>query len=143
MAIAAIRFRHLVTCAVLVMLLVRAAVPGGWMYAAGPEDGRVQIQLCSGRMVSWSPVSGPSFSDDENGDPSQDEAPASPDDSPAGTVPCPYAMASVMGVAVPLAGAPEPVIYTSDDHATPPAQAPPRRLAGLAPLPARGPPLSV
>ncbi|WP_373006227.1 hypothetical protein [Hyphomonas sp.] len=123
----------------LVALLVRAAVPTGWM-AAPSADGGFTIALCSGRTVTLDlqsrRVAGLD-GDDQPADSGQDGDHSDPSHMP----PCAFAVASILDQAGQSAAFVAPVVLDAADRSLPQTRAPPAARTITAPLPARGPPL--
>ena len=123
----------------LVALLVRAAVPTGWMVAPTPDDG-FTIAMCSGRAVTLDlqsrRVAGID-SDSQPADSGQDGDHSDPSHMP----PCAFAMASILAMAGQGAAFEAPVVLDTADRSLPQTRAPPAARIITAPLPARGPPL--
>ncbi|WP_321489014.1 DUF2946 family protein [uncultured Hyphomonas sp.] len=131
---------RLAIVALLFALLVRAAVPVGWMVGPDAETGVVSIQLCSGRTVAWSPQQGVDLDADAAGD---HEDGKSPSDTDSATTSCPFALASHYLPAPDVDIAFDAPVFPQSAQTRPPVRAPPLRNIASAPLPARGPPVSV
>ncbi|KCZ56087.1 hypothetical protein [Hyphomonas chukchiensis] len=135
-------FRAVATL-MLVALLVRAAVPTGWMIAPAGTGGGFTIELCSGRTVVVDPVSRKvtGLHGDEEPDQPSDSAPDGDHGDPGHMAPCPFATASIMVQADAGHAFDVPAILRHNDRTLPPLRAPPAARVITAPLPARGPPL--
>lgn len=135
-------FRAVATL-MLVALLVRAAVPTGWMIATAEAGTGFTIELCSGRTVVVDPVSRKvtGLHGDEQPDAPSDSAPEGDHSDPGHMAPCPFAVASVMTAAQDGFVFDAPAIRRHNDRTLPPLRAPPASRIVTAPLPARGPPL--
>ena len=135
-------FRAVATL-MLVAMLVRAAVPTGWMIAPAETGGGFTIELCSGRTVVVDPVTRQvtGLHGDEEPDQSSDSAPDGDHSDPGHMAPCPYAVASILMQADAGHVFDVPALRRNNDRTLPPLRAPPASRVITAPLPARGPPL--
>tara|TARA_R110001606_G_scaffold25559_6_gene83039 strand:- start:292 stop:738 length:447 start_codon:yes stop_codon:yes gene_type:complete len=135
-------FRAVATL-MLVAMLVRAAVPTGWMIAPAGTGTGFTIELCSGRTVVVDPVSRKmtGLHGDEEPDQPSDSAPDGDHGDPGHMAPCPFAVASIMVQADAGHAFDVPAILRHNDRTLPPLRAPPAARVITAPLPARGPPL--
>jgi hypothetical protein len=135
-------FRAVATL-MLVALLVRAAVPTGWMIAPAEAGTGFTIELCSGRTVVLDPVTRKvtGLHGDEQPDTPSDSAPDGDHGDPGHMAPCPFAVASIMVQADAGHVFDVPAMRRDNDRMLPPLRAPPASRVITAPLPARGPPL--
>lgn len=115
-------------------VLVRGAVPSGWMLAADAETGHIEVQLCSGKWVNLDLGTG----DYSDADPDQDSD--HPQDPDAG-VPCPFAMSSSAVDAVGISYDGVTDVWARTDVPRP-SRGPPAARSNQVQLPARGPPIS-
>ena len=125
----------------LVALIVRAAVPTGWMVAATADDG-VTIAMCSGRTVTLDLQSRRVAATDSNTQPA-DSGQDGDHSDPSHMPPCAFAMASILNLAGQSAAFEVLVVPDTADRSLPQTRAPPTGRTIAAPLPARGPPLFI
>lgn len=131
---------RLALVAILFALLVRAAVPVGWMVKPDDQAGMLTIQLCSGRSIQWSPQTGTDLQGTAE-DAEHDDGSSHDTDVPVTS--CPFALASLYVAGPETVVIFEPPLYPDLYHVRPPATGPPVKRTASAPLPARGPPISV
>ena len=134
-----------VATVMLVAMLVRAAVPDGWMITPAEAGTGFTIELCSGRTVVLDPVSRKVTGLQGDAAPEQptDSGPDGEHDAPAQMAPCPYAVSALMTQAAPGFAFDAPILPRGNDRTLPPLRAPPVARTITAPLPARGPPLFI
>jgi hypothetical protein len=129
-------FRHALVIVFAMTFMVRAVVPAGWMVVADAEQGKFEVRLCTGHLVSWDPVTG--FEADL--DQTQDEnAPDNQDVSPQ----CPYALNIYAIAEVTSYTTYETSIWRSLTVPRPSTGPPVKQRSNQAQLPARGPPHSI
>ena len=135
-------FRAVATL-ILVAMMVRAAVPTGWMIAPAEAGTGFTIELCSGRTVVVDPVSRKvtGLHGDETPDQPSNSAPDGDHGDPGHMAPCPFAVASILMQADAGHVFDAPALRRDNDRTLPPLRAPPASRVITAPLPARGPPL--
>jgi len=126
--------RHSLLIFAAIVMMVRALVPSGWMLSADEADGELEIQLCSGHFVNWSPENGFGSQIEQSQD---EQVPSESELTPQ----CPYALSAQ---AVSDAG------YHFEDASSVwtsltiprPSTGPPKTRSNQTQLPARGPPYS-